>query len=88
MIPILSGLAFVMGVMAWLFAREKAGKAKDRVEGAVAKVTLVEPGGLAGTALVAGEIWSFTSDAPLAAGDKARVAGKQGLQLKLSKQEK
>ncbi|MBL7668930.1 MAG: nodulation protein NfeD [Bdellovibrionaceae bacterium] len=87
LVPILAALSFVMGLIAWLVAREKFVESKDRVDGAPATVLTVEQGGLSGTALVAGEYWSFSSDTPLSIGDKSTVIGKSGLQLKLSKKE-
>lgn len=85
LIPILAGIAFVTGVMAYLLTRERTGKVFDLVLGQAATVETVAADGRSGTALVAGEIWKFTSDTAFAPGDKAEVTGKNGLILRLAK---
>lgn len=85
------------GLIAWAAARTRAlsqralqdakGGGLGGLEGYVGVVEQVSGGGLAGKALIRGEIWNFQSDRPLAKGDRVEAVSAQGLQIKVKPKE-
>jgi len=86
LVALVSGIGTVLAGVAYLLTRDKPRKVQDdQVVDALAKVVTIEAGGLSGTALVNGEIWSFESREPVAAGDLRNVGKIKGLKIILER---
>lgn len=86
LVAMVSGIGSVLVGIGYLLSREKPRKVKDDpVVDALAKVVTIETGGLSGTALVNGEIWSFESRDPVTAGDLRNVGKIKGLKVILER---
>lgn len=83
LIPLLSGIAFVIASIAYMLARDRLRNQNsgDPLLAGEARVLTVAVDGLSGTIQAGGEIWRFESKSPIALGKQVRIIRKNGLVL-------
>lgn len=86
LVAMVAGIGSVLAAIGWMLARERHRPIKgDPVLHGEARVVTIEAGGLHGTALVNGEIWSFDTHEPVIAGDMLKVKKIHGLKITLER---
>lgn len=88
LIPMVAGVGIVAATIGYMLIREswKTKRiAADPVLDSTARVESVEAGGRAGTVLVNGEIWRFSSKSPVQIGDLCKVTQINGLSLEIER---
>ncbi len=86
LISMVAGMGAVILTVGWMLSRDRSGVVKvDQVVDSEAKVATVEAGGLHGTAVVNGEIWTFESKEPVKLGDLLYVKEVSGLKIILER---
>lgn len=87
LVAMVAGMGSVILAIGWMLSREKQRPVKDDpVIDAEAKVVTIEAGGLHGTALVNGEIWTFdVHGEPVIPGDTLKVKKVTGLKITLER---
>ena len=87
LVPILVGIGVVVGLIAYIFAkdRKKVAKTLDPVVGKSGVVVSIQGDGKSGTAQVQGELWHFVSETALNKGDEVTARSVRNLVIHVVK---